>query len=110
MYTHYVRYGANIALAQVNTRRENIIKIVCFQMNETTQFIGIFQQLYFNHLKTKSKENKCILIELNYFMNENIVVGESFKWPFIQQLIRDNGAVIGKLICWTILALLDTNI
>ena len=52
-------------------------------MNKTTPFIDINKP---NSIIIKIvKEHKFILLELKHFINENIVVAESFKWPFIQQ-------------------------
>ena len=75
MYIHYLRCGANTTLAQVNRKRDEKLYVSkrMKHHNSNSTIINLV------------KEHKYILIELKHFMNENIVVGESFKWLFIQQ-------------------------
>ena len=53
-YTHCLEVWSKYnTLTQENRKRtENNIEIVSYQMDETTQFIDIIQQLYFNNHKT----------------------------------------------------------
>ena len=47
IYTHYVKSGANTTLAQVNRKRDEKLRIVCLQKDETPTIYRHFLTVIF---------------------------------------------------------------